>query len=170
MRKLLACFVLLLLALPAVAADPYTIDVILPMTGGAAFNGKIQEQGLRILESLVNKTGGIHGRPLDFAVHDDQSSPLVDVQIVNALLEKKPAVILGPSSNAACSAILSLLTNGPTVNWCFSPGVNPPSGSYVFGTGETLQNNVFSSLWSDARQGLQTRGRAGVDGRIRSRR
>lgn len=141
-------FAMLVLALvlaagPARAAEPYAIDVILPMTGPAAFNGKLQEQGLRAYETLVNKAGGIHGRPVRFDIHDDQSDPVVDVQIVNSLIANRPVVILGPSSTAACSAVLPLLNSGP-LNYCFSPGVNPQPGSYVFGSGATLQANVFS--------------------------
>jgi branched-chain amino acid transport system substrate-binding protein len=119
--------------LRTIAADPYPIDVILPLTGGAAFAGEAQQQVLRLYEGSINKTGGIHGRPLHFEIHDDQSNPVVAVQIVNELLPKKPTVILGPSVAATCSAISAILAKGPgTVNYCFSPVVPPPPGGYVF--------------------------------------
>lgn len=116
-----------------VAADPYPIDVLLPLTGTAAFAGEAQQQVLRLYEGMINKTGGIHGRPLHFEIHDDQSNPVVAVQIVNELLPKKPTVILGPSVAATCAAVSALLAKGPgTVNYCFSPVVPPPPGGYVF--------------------------------------
>jgi len=127
---------LVLLALSpirTVAADPYPIDVLLPLTGTAAFAGESQQQVLRLYEALINRTGGIHGRPLQFDFHDDQSNPVVAVQIVNELLPKKPTVILGPSVAATCSAISALLAKGPgPVNYCFSPVAVPPPGGYVF--------------------------------------
>lgn len=116
-----------------VAADPYPIDVLLPLTGQAAFAGEAQQQVLRLYEGLINRTGGIHGRQLHFEIHDDQSNPVVAVQIVNELLPKKPTVILGPSVAATCSAVSAILAKGPgTVNYCFSPVVPPPPGGYVF--------------------------------------
>ena len=103
--------------------------MLLPLTGTAAFAGEAQQQVLRLYEGLINKTGGIHGRPLHFEIHDDQSNPVVAVQIVNELLPKKPTVILGPSVAATCAAVSALLAKGPgTVNYCFSPVVPPPPG------------------------------------------
>src|ERR1039458_10352248 len=44
---------------------PYKINVILPLTGGAAFLGKGEQQTLQLLQSTVNKEGGISGQPLE---------------------------------------------------------------------------------------------------------
>jgi branched-chain amino acid transport system substrate-binding protein len=122
---------------------PYVLDVILPLTGSQAFAGSNEQAGLRAYETVVNRGGGIHGRPLQFDVHDDQSNPLVDVQIVNALLPKHPIAILGPAVTATCSAIMPLFANGP-VNYCFSPAITPPRGSYVFASGTTLQAQMIA--------------------------
>ena len=55
------------------AADPFVIDVILPVTGPAAFLGKAQSNSLELLEQIINKGGGVNGRPVKFAIHDDDS-------------------------------------------------------------------------------------------------
>jgi branched-chain amino acid transport system substrate-binding protein len=136
-RTLIAALILLLVQ-PAFAAGTYSIDVILPLTGPAAFAGKAQEQAAHVYESVVNKTGGIHGQQLHFEIHDDQSSPTVAVQIANDILTKHPVVVLGPSVTATCAAIAPLFANGP-VNFCFSPVGEPPRGSYVFASSIALR-------------------------------
>jgi branched-chain amino acid transport system substrate-binding protein len=76
MKRLSIAALIVLLAQPVGAATaPYSIDMILPLTGPAAFAGHTQEAAARVYETAVNKTGGIHGQPLHFEIHDDQSSP-----------------------------------------------------------------------------------------------
>jgi branched-chain amino acid transport system substrate-binding protein len=122
---------LAVLAVPARAAEPYEIQVLLPLTGGAAFLGQGEQITLGIVEKVVNSSGGIHDRPVHFDIHDDQTSPQLGVQLANEILAKKPTVMMGSSLVAICRAIEPLMSNGP-VDYCFSPGVHPESGSYVF--------------------------------------
>ncbi len=122
---------LAVLAVPARAAEPYEIQVLLPLTGGAAFLGQGEQTSLGIVEKVVNASGGIHGRPVHFVIRDDQSTPQLGVQLANEILGQKPAVMLGSSLVATCRAIEPLMSNGP-VDYCFSPGVHPEAGSYVF--------------------------------------
>lgn len=118
-------------AFPAYAAAPYKINVILPLTGGAAFLGKGEQQALQLLQATVNKEGGIDGQPLKFVYHDDQTNPQVTVQITDSILPEKPAVMLGSSIVAMCKAEAPLLANGP-FDYCLSPGVHPAKGSYQY--------------------------------------
>ena len=121
----------LALAQPARAAQDYTLNVILPLTGGAAFVGTGQQKALQLIEGLTNKEGGIDGRPLKMVFHDDQSSPQQTLQAANGFLPEKPAVFLGSSIVAMCNATAPLLRQGP-VDYCLSPGMHPPAGSYAF--------------------------------------
>ncbi len=127
---------LLLLAPGAGAADgragaPYEIPVMIPLTGAAAFLGQGERIALGFVERTVNASGGIDGHPLAFAFKDDQSNPQTAVQIASQILAGKPAVLLGSSLVASCRAIAPLMRDGP-VNYCFSPGIHPAAGSYVF--------------------------------------
>ena len=115
------------------AADPYKINVILPLTGGAAFLGKGEQQTLQLLQSTVNKEGGISGQLLEFVFHDDQTNPQTTVQIANGILAEKPAVMLGSSIVAMCNAMAPLLKEGP-FDYCLSPGAHPAAGSYQYST------------------------------------
>ncbi len=113
------------------AAEPFEINAILPLTGAASFLGKEEAAALSVIEEAVNKSGGISGRPIKFTIADDQSNPQIGVQLMNGVIAKKPAVILGSSLVAVCSAMMPLAKDGPA-NYCFSPGIHPPEGSYVF--------------------------------------
>jgi branched-chain amino acid transport system substrate-binding protein len=127
-----AC-VLALGAFAARAAEPYRINVVLPLTGGASFLGKGEQQALQLFQTLTNKDGGIGGAPLEFVFHDDQTSPQTAVQITNGILAEKPAVMLGSSIVAMCNAMAPLLKEGP-FGYCLSPGVHPAAGGYQFST------------------------------------
>jgi branched-chain amino acid transport system substrate-binding protein len=124
----------------AQAAEPFEIDVVLPLTGSAAFLGQAEQSTLKILEKRVNATGGIHGRPVHFALYDDQSSPQVDVQLTSPLVAKKVAVVLDGGPTAMCRAVAPLVVaNGPVL-YCLSPAFYPPSGSYAFSTGASSED------------------------------
>lgn len=129
-------FAMALLGAPLVwaqpaAADSYDIDVVLPLTGGGSFLGKAEQQSLVLAEKLANQKGGIHGRPLRFVFHDDQSSPQAAVQLANEVVARHPSVLIGSSLVAMCSAMAPLMRDGP-VEYCLSPGVHPQAGSYLF--------------------------------------
>ncbi len=117
--------------LPARAAEPYDITVVLPLTGGAAFVGQGQKDTLDALAASVNQSGGIAGRDLHFTYRDDQSTPQAAVQLTTAALAGHPSVILGSSIVAMCLAMAPLMENGP-VQYCLSPAIHPKPGSYVF--------------------------------------
>jgi branched-chain amino acid transport system substrate-binding protein len=122
------------------AADepPYVLNGIFSQTGPAAFVGSAQMKTLVLLESIVNKQGGIHGRPIKFEFADDQSSPQIALQIVTRLVAEKAPIIFGPSVVPTCAAAMSLVARSGPLLWCFSPAIFPPPNSYVFSAGPTI--------------------------------
>jgi branched-chain amino acid transport system substrate-binding protein len=112
-------------------ADAYNVNVILPLTGGASFLGKEEQKALRLAEPIITKAGGIKGQPVHFEFYDDQSNPQTGVQLSNRVIGTKPAVLLGSSLVAVCNAMVPLMQDGP-MTYCFSPGIHPEAGSYVF--------------------------------------
>jgi branched-chain amino acid transport system substrate-binding protein len=119
---------------PARAADtsPYVINAILPLTGPLAFIGTTDQHSLKIFESMVNKEGGIRGRPLQLVFSDDQGSPQNTVQLASQILASKPAVVFGSASAGLCTASAPLFQTAKTLDWCFSPTFYPPLGGYVY--------------------------------------
>lgn len=118
--------------MPAAAADAYDINVVLPLTGGAAFLGKGEQQALELLQKSENEKGGIHGRKIKFVFHDDQTQPQTAVPMVNEIKSSDPVVILGSAISSVCNAMAPLMRSRGPVNYCFSPSLYPKSGSYIF--------------------------------------
>ena len=122
---------------------PYELNVILALTGPAAFIGKAEQQSLQLLEALVNKGGGLNGRPVKFVVVDDTSNAAVTVQLANSLIAKKVPVILGPTFTATCLAVGPLVKNGP-VDYCFSPAISPPAGSFQYSATASTRDDALA--------------------------
>jgi branched-chain amino acid transport system substrate-binding protein len=124
----------LLAALPVLTqAQPAAVDItaVLPLSGQGSFAGKGVQTALTLLEGVVNKQGGIKGRPVHFVYLDDQSNPSVSVQLTNDLIAKGAQFMLGPGVAASCKATEPLLKTGP-VQFCQSPAVHPAKNSYLF--------------------------------------
>ena len=142
---LLAAAVLACVGAAAAQDQPYEINAILPLTGPVAFLGKGEASALEVVQDLVNKHGGIRGRPVKFTVLDDQSSPQVAVQLTNGLVAKGVPAIIGSTLAAICNAQMPLVKDGPVV-FCLSPVINPPAGTYVFTSGNTTEDLVGASV------------------------
>lgn len=127
------------------AEPPVEIDAILSLSGTAAFLGQDEAAGLQLVETTVNRSGGIRGRDVRFVVSDDQSSPQVAVQLFNQILGKHPAVVLGPSLVAGCNATLPLTAQGPVL-YCLSSSFNPPPVGYAFAYGITTPEKMRVNL------------------------
>jgi branched-chain amino acid transport system substrate-binding protein len=146
MRVILAgLFALALLwAAPARAEDFYDIHVIEALTGGGSFLGQEEHDALQLVEKLANKTGGIHGKKLRFVFHDDQSTPQVAVQLLNDVIALHPTVIMGSSLVATCNAMVPLVQDNGPVMYCFSAGIHPAAGSYVFVAGVSTHDQAIA--------------------------
>src|ERR1700676_5335959 len=59
------------------AAKPSQIPSAQPLSGAAADGGKTAVVGLQMSADLINKNGGINGRPVELTIVDDGSSPAV---------------------------------------------------------------------------------------------
>jgi branched-chain amino acid transport system substrate-binding protein len=129
---------------PVRAADPFEIHGILSLSGSGAFLGKEEAQALHALEGEINRRGGVRGRPIHIVIDDDGSNPSTAVQLANAIIAQKPAIMLGPTLVASCSAVAPLFKNGP-VQYCFAPGVYPPPGAYSFAAGVSTRDLVIAA-------------------------
>jgi branched-chain amino acid transport system substrate-binding protein len=115
----------------AKAADPFDIHALLSLTGSSAFGGQAIQTNLQAVELVINKAGGVNGRPVRFVYHDDKSSPEAAVQLATELLPQKPAAILVSGPVAPCNAVAPILRNGPVL-YCLTPAFHPADPSYGF--------------------------------------
>lgn len=135
LRPLVAVALAVAVVPAARAADaPFEIPVILSVTGPAATVGAGEAATVPLLEALVNRAGGIKGRPVKFVVSDDQSIPQQSVLLFNQIAQKKPAAIVGPANATLCGATGPLVAKTGPVMYCLSPGIHPEAGSFVFST------------------------------------
>ncbi len=128
------------------SGTPYNIDVILPLTGSTAFLGNSEHHSLMIEQDVLNQGDGVHGHPVNFVFHDDQSNPQISVQLTNQLLAAHPVVLLGSSLVGSCNAMAPLVKNGGPLLYCFSPGVHPPAGSYEFSASVSTGDMIAATL------------------------
>jgi branched-chain amino acid transport system substrate-binding protein len=115
----------------APTGEPYTIDAIISLTGGAAFLGAGQKTALELLADTVNKKGGVNGRPLRFNIQDDASNPSTALQLATGMLQNHATYLIASSISATCRSIQPLITDN-AIQYCLSPAIAPPKGSYVF--------------------------------------
>jgi branched-chain amino acid transport system substrate-binding protein len=131
-RVAVATAALLLVLGPVRAADTFEINVLLPITGPAAFFGAEEAKGLAMVEASVNKTGGINGRPVKFVIKDNQSNPSTAVSLMGQILTTNPGIVLEGGSFPTCLASSGLLKADGPLLFCVSASVPQTPGSYVF--------------------------------------
>jgi branched-chain amino acid transport system substrate-binding protein len=130
-----AAFVAVATVLPSEAATsgtPVEIDAVLSMTGGGAFFGQAEARALKVIEATVNAGNGVRGRPVQFTVFDDQTSPQVAVQLTNQLIAKNVPLMLGPSTPGGCFAIAPIIDKPGPVAMCLNPSGHPAAGSFQY--------------------------------------
>jgi branched-chain amino acid transport system substrate-binding protein len=128
------------------AADPFDIYVTLPLTGQVAFLGTETAKGVRALEAYINKNGGIRGRPVHFVIADDQSNPAVEVQLLSQILAKNPPIVLAGELVANCNAAAGLLKENGPILYCFTPGVHPAAGSWIYSSSFSTLDMIATSV------------------------
>ncbi len=156
-RAALALSAILFFTLPGVASSqpqPYEVNVLLGLTGGGAFVGEANRSALEALEVIVNKQGGIRGRPIHFAIYDNRTDPQVAVQLATDLIAKKVPVLFVSGFVAACRAVAALVTSGP-VEYCLSPALYPKKDGYIFSAGTSTHDTALAMLRYFAARGWQ---------------
>lgn len=149
-----AIMVLCIGSTPSVAADPYEINAILSLTGQAAFLGQEQAKVLNVIETQVNASGGVGGRPIKFVLQDDQTSPQTAVQSTQALIAKNVPFILGPTLISTCNAMAALAVNGPVI-YCTSPNEIPANDTFVFSAGQSTRDFADAMMRFAREHGLR---------------
>jgi branched-chain amino acid transport system substrate-binding protein len=149
-RRLLALALTLALGLPLAASSaepsPVEIPVVISLTGSFAFQANSAAKAFALVEDATNKEGGIRGRPVKFVLRDDQTSPQVAVQLVGQAIASKAPLIVAGMVVALCSAPMALIkTDGPLL-YCFSPGVHPAPGSWIFSMSFSTLNQIPGAM------------------------
>jgi branched-chain amino acid transport system substrate-binding protein len=129
------CLALPLLAAAVPSGAPVTLDAIVSLTGSGAFIGGEEAKSLQVVERIANDRGGIRGRPLRFAIADDQSNPSLAIQLLNGVIARRVPAVIGPAGTASCNAALPLVKDQGPVIYCLTGNVRLPANGYAFGGG-----------------------------------
>jgi len=141
----LAALIVLGLRSPSLAAEPIEVNAILSLTGSAAVLGKPQQAALGIAIDLANKNGGIRGRLLKLTALDDQSNPQIALTLANQIIARHATFFVGPNLTAPCAAIAPVLQTS-ALDYCYSPGINPPRDSFMFSAGNSTDDDMIAMI------------------------
>ena len=122
--------------------DPIKIGLIIPLTGATSQFGATMGQAAKIAEAEINGAGGVHGRPIQIVIEDDQSNPEAAVRAAHKLIDVDKVVSIGGSyASAVTSAIAPLCWEGKTT-LLTSSGADSitklPHQGYIFRTSPTV--------------------------------
>ncbi|MCB4768540.1 ABC transporter substrate-binding protein [Ancylobacter sp. Lp-2] len=111
-------------AVPAVAADEFTLGAIIPLSGASATTGEDQRRGIELAVKDVNAKGGVLGKPLKVIIEDSGGKPQTAIDAAKKLVsvDKVPLVIGEYSSGITIPLGQYLVQEG-------IPHINPASTS-----------------------------------------
>ncbi len=101
--------VVVIASLPVDAQGPIRIGASLSLTGTYAKLGNYQHEGYKLCAKQANDKGGLLGRPIEFVVYDDQSTPATGVRLYEKLItEDKVEAVMGPYSSPITEAVANV--------------------------------------------------------------
>lgn len=87
-------------ATDAPAATPIKVGASLPLTGDFSEPGTAAKKGYEVWADMVNASGGLLGRPVEFTIYDNASDPDTAVADYERLItEDKVDLVVGPFSS-----------------------------------------------------------------------
>ncbi|MFL5414267.1 MAG: ABC transporter substrate-binding protein, partial [Myxococcales bacterium] len=119
------------------AAEPINVGVpIAQSPPGSVVQGVQVKDGLEIVKDMVNKQGGVLGRPIALVYEDDQGIPEKGRAAVEKLITRdKVVAIVGPHQSSNCLAEIEVAKRYdiPYVNTnCWSDDVRKKGYKQVF--------------------------------------
>ena len=117
MKRILLVLVAVLASLAL--AQPVTIGILSPLTGGAAGTGQAQKEGFELALKEINAAGGVLGQPLKLIYADTQANGKVAVAAFEKLMTEDNVQFIGGgySSGVTLALAESFKTFQPIVSW-----------------------------------------------------
>jgi len=119
------------------SGPPYVIGAIFSITGDASSLGIPERNTAQMLERMINKAGGIRGRPLKIVIEDDRGEQAEARNAAMRLVERdKVLAIVGPSRTGTTQAIAGYLDEQrvPLISCAAGIEIVEPVKSWVFKT------------------------------------
>jgi branched-chain amino acid transport system substrate-binding protein len=90
---------------------PYKIGFIVPLTGYLSWLGEYMKKGAEVKVEMINKAGGVNGRPLELISYDDQSLPETATRHAQRLISRDEVVAIMGTGTAVVSGAVSSVAN-----------------------------------------------------------
>ncbi len=127
------------------AQKPYKIGAILPLTGYLSWLGEYMKKGGELKVEMINKAGGVNGRPIEWVAYDDQSSPETGTKVTQRLISKDGVIALQGTGSVPISAAVSSVANKSKIPVILQSG-------YQLSDKETFSfNNAHKTAYAFAR-------------------
>lgn len=128
---------------------PYKIGVVLDITGPASPLGTPESDTIKMIETQINESGGINGRPVDFIIEDNGSEETKCVMKVKKLVESdKVIAVLGPSTTGTTLAVAGICEKAkiPLISCAAGIKITEPVKPYIFKTAQADKHAIAKAL------------------------
>ncbi len=145
-------------ALPALAAEPVKLGLVVSATGPASFIGEPEKNTAQMVVDTINQQGGVLGRPLELVVYDDETDVNKCVLAVEKLLKKdKVAAVVGPSISGNTLAVVNKAGQAkvPMVAMAAAEKITSPIKPFVFKVAPSDRHAVERLYTYITQQGMQ---------------
>ena len=95
----------------AQSKTPYKIGFIVPLTGYLSWLGEYMKKGAEVKVEMINRAGGVNGRPLELISYDDQSLPEAATRHAQRLISRDGVVAMMGTGTAVVSGAVSSVAN-----------------------------------------------------------
>lgn len=136
---------------------PIKVGVVLPLTGKQAKFGEIEKKSFLMGLEVINKAGGVNGRPIELLIEDDTSKPGVGRSAVEKLISRDRVVMIGGGYSSSVTYAMCAVAQQRRVPFLVNTGsadkiteqgwdyvfrLNPPVSEYPKGLESFLKDVV----------------------------
>lgn len=158
----------LVLALPVLAQEALKVGVVVSATGPAASLGIPERNTFLMLQDLLERTGGVAGRKVQFVILDDASDTTQAVRNTRRLVEEGVVAIVGTTTTPASLGMIPVVAEArvPTISLAASKDIIHPVDAqrlWVFKTPQTEELMARAIVADMVARGVKTVGYIGFN-------
>ncbi|WP_027193470.1 ABC transporter substrate-binding protein [Megalodesulfovibrio gigas] len=147
-----------LFSLPAHAAEPIKVGLVVSASGPAAFLGEPEKNTAVMLVDAINAKGGVLGRPIELVIYDDETDVNKCVLAVDKLLKKdKVVAVVGPTTSGNTLAVMPKFEPAkvPLISMSAAEKITSPVNPWVFKVAPSDRHAVERILQDAQAKGMK---------------
>lgn len=159
---------LLVLALSAMAQEVLKVGVVVSATGPAASLGIPERNTFLMLQEMLDRTGGVGGRRVQFVILDDASDTTQAVRNTRRLVEEGVVAVIGTTTTPASLGMIPVVAEAkvPMISLAASKDIIHPVDAqrfWVFKTPQTEELMARAIVADMVARGVKTVGYIGFN-------